>query len=205
MSGNLLIIAAPSGAGKTSLVRELIAADARLGLSISHTTRAPRPGEQDGVDYHFVDVPAFERLIASDALLEWANVHGNFYGTGRERVLSELAADRDVILEIDYQGARQVRQRFPDVCSIFILPPSRGTLLTRLRNRGQDSDAVIAKRMAAARTEMSFMQEFEYILINDRFDLALAELKTIVAAARLTTRVQCARHAPLITKLLDDA
>jgi guanylate kinase len=202
MSGNLIIIAAPSGAGKTSLVREIMRADPRLQLSISYTTRKPRPGEQDGVHYHFIDVPGFEKLIADQALLEWANVHGNFYGTGRARVVNELALDHDVILEIDYQGARQVRHSYPDACGIFILPPSVNTLLTRLKNRGQDSAEVIERRMAAAKNEMAHTDEFDYIVINDRFDQSIIELQTIVAAQRLSQRAQTLRHRALIDSLV---
>ncbi len=204
MSGTLFIIAAPSGAGKTSLVRELMRGDAKLKLSISFTTRGPRPGEVDGADYHFVSPDAFKAKIEASAFLEWALVHGNYYGTARAMVETELAADRDVILEIDWQGARQVRLSFPDAREIFILPPSRDTLKFRLENRAQDSAEVIAKRMRNAVEEMQHCSEFEFIVINDAFDNALNELKTIVAACRLSTRVQQRRHSALITKLLDE-
>ncbi len=202
MSGNLIIIAAPSGAGKTSLVREIMRTDPRLQLSISYTTRKPRPGEQDGVHYHFIEVPSFEKHIADQAFLEWANVHGNFYGTARQRVERELALDHDVILEIDYQGARQVRNSYADACGIFILPPSVNTLLTRLKNRGQDSAEVIDRRMAAAKNEMAHAEEFDYIVINDRFDQAIIELQTIIAAQRLSQRAQALRHRALIDSLV---
>jgi guanylate kinase len=204
MTGNLLIIAAPSGAGKTSLVRELMRGDAKLKLSISFTTRAPRPGEVNGQHYHFIDVESFKSKISDDAFLEWAEVHGNFYGTARSVVETELAADCDIILEIDWQGAQQVRKSFPHTRSIFVLPPSRDTLEFRLNNRGQDSAAVIAKRMRNAVEEMRHCDEFDFIVINDAFDVALAELKTVIAACRLAANVQQRRHAELITRLLDE-
>jgi guanylate kinase len=202
MSGTLFIVAAPSGAGKTSLVRELIRADAQLRLSVSFTTRSPRPGETDGRDYHFVTVAQFEGKIAAGDFLESAQVHGNYYGTARSMVATELAADRDVILEIDWQGARQVRLSFPDACSVFILPPSRETLQTRLNNRGQDSSEVIAKRMRNAVEEMRHCDEFDFIVINDAFDVALAELKTLISACRLLAKVQLARHSELVSRLV---
>jgi guanylate kinase len=202
MKGNLLIVAAPSGAGKTSLVRELLRADPKLCVSVSHTTRAPRPGEVNGQHYHFIDRSGFEALIAEDAFLEWAEVHGNFYGTSKAGVLTKLEAEFDVILEIDWQGARQIRSRFPQVKSIFVLPPSKETLLFRLQNRGQDSEAVIAKRIANAREEMAHCGEFDFIIINDQFDLALQQLKTIIQANRLSASVQVKREAALIEKLL---
>ena len=205
MSGTLFIIAAPSGAGKTSLVRELMRNDAKLRLSISFTTRSPRPGEMDGVDYNFIAADAFKAKIAENAFLEWALVHGNYYGTARAMVETELASDRDVILEIDWQGARQVRTTFPDAREIFILPPSRDTLKFRLENRGQDSAEVIAKRMRNAVEEMQHCGEFEFIVINDAFDTALHELKTIVAACRLSASVQQSRHSALIARLLDES
>ncbi len=205
MSGTLFIIAAPSGAGKTSLVRELMRSDSKLRLSISFTTRSPRPGEVHGADYHFISTDAFKAKIDAGAFLEWALVHGNYYGTARAMVETELASDRDVILEIDWQGARQVRISFPDAREIFILPPSRDTLKFRLENRGQDSSEVIAKRMRNAVEEMQHCGEFEFIVINDAFDIALQELKTIVAACRLSASVQQNRHSSLITRLLDES
>jgi len=202
MKGNLLVIAAPSGAGKTSLVHELLRADAKLRVSISHTTRVPRPGELNGLHYHFTDPLHFQAMLANAAFLESALVHGNYYGTSHARVMAELEAENDVILEIDWQGARQIRAVFPQVRSIFILPPSKETLLIRLRNRGQDSEAVIAKRVANACEEMSHCDEFDYIVINDRFDQALLELTTIIQACRLSSAIQQQRHAGLIAKLL---
>lgn len=203
MKGNLLVIAAPSGAGKTSLVQELLRADSKLRVSISHTTRAARPGEVNGQHYHFTNTEYFQAMLSQQAFFESALVHGNYYGTSRARVMAELEAENDVILEIDWQGAQQIRAAFPQVRSIFILPPSKQTLLTRLRNRGQDSEAVIAKRVANAREEMSHAHEFDYIVVNDRFDQALQELSTIIAACRLSSAIQQQRHAGLIAKLLD--
>ena len=202
MKGNLLVIAAPSGAGKTSLVQELLRADVKLRVSISHTTRAARPGEQNGKHYHFTNVDHFQKMLAEDAFFESALVHSNYYGTSHARVMEELEAENDVILEIDWQGARQIRSVFPQVRSIFILPPSKQTLLTRLRNRGQDSEAVIAKRVANACEEMSHCGEFDYIVVNDRFDQALLELTTIIHACRLSSAIQQQRHAGLSATLL---
>lgn len=200
--GNLFVIAAPSGAGKTSLVRALVDADARLQLSVSHTTRPPRPGEVDGEDYHFVDAAHFERLIADGRLLEHAMVHGNHYGTGRDQVEAAFAQERDVILEIDWQGARQIRDRFPACVSIFILPPSHHTLLERLQKRGQDSPEVIVRRIANARGEIAHATEFDYLIVNDQFDVALADLAAIVRAVRLSMRIQGPRQAGLLEQLL---
>lgn len=200
--GNLFVIAAPSGAGKTSLVRALVDADACLQLSVSHTTRAPRPGEIDGQHYHFTDAGHFESLIAGGRLLEHALVHGNHYGTGRDQVEAAFAQGRDLILEIDWQGARQIRERFPTCVTIFILPPSRDTLHQRLTKRGQDSAEVIARRIANARGEIEHATEFDYLLVNDRFDTALADLAAIVRAVRLSMRIQGPRQANLLRQLL---
>lgn len=201
--GNLFVIAAPSGAGKTSLVRALVDADAGLKVSVSHTTRAPRPGEVDGEHYHFTTPEHFRELIAADRLLEHAEVHGNYYGSARDQLEAAFAAGRDVILEIDWQGARQIRARFPSCVGIFILPPSRDSLLERLHHRGQDSAAVIAKRIANARDEMAHATEFDYLIINDRFEDALADLRAIIRAVRLSMRVQGPRQAPLLHQLLN--
>jgi guanylate kinase len=201
MSGTLFIVAAPSGAGKTSLVRELLRADSQLRLSISFTTRSARPGEVNGQHYHFVDIATFNAHIQAGAMLEHAEVHGNFYGTGRAVVEQELEQDHDVILEIDWQGARQVRERFVDTQGIFILPPSIDTLAFRLNNRGQDSTEVIAKRVRNAVEEMRHCAEFDFIVINDAFDMALVQLQTIIAACRLSSVVQRNRHRALIDKL----
>lgn len=202
--GNLFVIAAPSGAGKTSLVRALVEVDAGLQVSVSHTTRAPRPGEVDGEHYHFTTPAHFRELIAQERLLEHAEVHGNYYGSARDQLEAAFAAGRDVILEIDWQGARQIRERFPACVGIFILPPSRDALLERLRNRGQDSDAVIARRIANARGEMAHATEFNYLVVNDRFEDALADLRAIIRAVRLSMRVQGPRQAPLLQQLLSE-
>ncbi len=201
-AGNLFVIAAPSGAGKTSLVRALVASDSRLMVSVSHTTRQPRPGEVDGEHYHFTTVDSFRALIAGNRLLEHAEVHGNFYGTCRDQVDAAFAAGRDVILEIDWQGARQIRERFPACLLIFILPPSREALLERLKARGQDSPEVIARRIANARGEMAHAHEFDYLVVNDRFDDAHQDLACIVRGVRLSIRNQGPRQAALLAQLL---
>jgi guanylate kinase len=199
--GNLLIISAASGAGKTSLVKALLEKDAGLKLSISHTTRAPRPGEKNGVDYHFVDEPTFLEILSKGGFLESALVHGARYGTSQQLVNETLASGMDVILEIDWQGAEQVRLAYPDAVSIFILPPSIEVLAQRLKSRGQDSQAVIDKRLAAARAEMANLGSYDYVTINDNFETALEDIQAIVKAARLTTVSQLARHASLIRSL----
>ena len=200
-SGNLFIITAASGAGKTSLVKELLANDSQVKLSISHTTRAPRSGEQDGVHYHFVDDAQFMAILNVGGFLESADVHGAKYGTAQSGVDTALQAGDDVILEIDWQGAAQVRKLYPQSNSIFILPPSVETLEQRLNNRGQDSTQVIAKRVAAARAEMSHVVEFDYVTINDNFEVALQDLMAIIRANRLTAKMQLQRYANLIQKL----
>lgn len=201
MSGLLFIVAAPSGAGKTTLVRQLLASTAGIGLSISHTTRAPRPGEEDGREYHFIDVGRFKAMIEADDFLEWAEVHGNYYGTSKRWIEAERAAGRDVLLEIDWQGARQVRQIFPDAISLFILPPSLEALSLRLQGRGTDSPEVIARRLAAAREEMSHVGEFGYVIINDDLQTALADFSAVVRATRLRLETQRLRHAALFARL----
>ncbi|HEU0277292.1 MAG TPA: guanylate kinase [Rhodanobacteraceae bacterium] len=201
MSGHLFIVAAPSGAGKSTLVNALLERDAGLALSISHTTRAPRPGDVDGVQYHFVDRPTFERMVAGGDFLEHAEVFGNYYGTSRAAVVPTLTAGRDVLLEIDWQGAAQVRARIPCV-SIFILPPSRVELERRLRARGTDSAAVIARRLAASREEITHAGEFDCIVVNDDFTATVAALQAIVAAARAGRPLPAARHADLVAQLL---
>ncbi len=202
MAGTLFIIAAPSGAGKTSLVRALLEADESVVVSVSHTTRPRRESEEGGVHYHFVDEATFLRLIEEGAFLEHAQVFGNRYGTTREAVARELAGGRDVILEIDWQGARQVRALMPEAVSIFILPPSRAELEQRLRSRGQDSDCVIAARMHAAEDEMVHYDEFDYLVINADFDRALADLRAIVRAERLRLPRQRNRYRDAIAALL---
>lgn len=202
ISGNLFIITAASGAGKTSLVKALLEKDVRVRLSISHTTRQPRPSEKNGVDYHFVNEEAFLEILEAGGFLESAMVHNARYGTSEQAVNAALAAGDDVILEIDWQGAAQVRQLFPLAVSIFILPPSIETLAQRLKNRAQDSEAVIAERLAAAREEMRHLVEFDYVTINDRFDEALQDLIAIIQAQRLKTNIQLQRHRALIQTLV---
>ncbi len=199
--GNLFIITAASGAGKTSLVKALLAKDAQIQLSISHTTRLPRPLEQQGVHYHFVDDAAFLAMLEKGEFLESAHVHGARYGTSQAGVNAALASGHDVILEIDWQGAAQVREIYPNAISIFILPPSVETLAERLNNRGQDSAEVIAKRVAAAREEMRHLVEFDYVTINDDFDVALHDLLAIVRTQRLKMAAQVTRYQALIQKL----
>lgn len=202
MTGNLFIITAPSGAGKTSLVKSLLAADAQVQRSISYTTRPPRPGETDGVDYHFVDETRFLDMLSESAFLECAEVHGARYGTSQDQVNSVLRAGNDVVLEIDWQGAAQVRSLYPQAVSIFVLPPSRGELRQRLRARGQDSESVIARRFAAAHEEMSHVSEFDYVTINDEFDVALQDICAIVRAQRLKRDKQLRRYEFLLQELL---
>ncbi len=189
-SGLLLIVSAPSGAGKTSLVKALLECDPDLVLSISCTTRPPRFSEQDGVHYHFLDRATFEKELAQGAFLEYAEVFGQLYGTRIEDVNRTLASGRDLVLEIDWQGARQIRARFPEAISIFILPPSLEELERRLRNRGTDSPEVIARRMDQARAELAHWPEYDYLVVNDRFESALAALQAIVIAARHRTARQ---------------
>ncbi len=181
----LHVLSAPSGGGKTSLINALLKKDDRVSLSVSYTTRAPRPGEEDGVHYHFIDEQAFVELIEKNAFLEHAKVFGHRYGTGREAVNKKLQAGFDVLLDIDWQGARQVRKSFPSCCTIFILPPSLKVLRNRLTRRGQDSDEVIDRRMREARAEISHANEFDYLIINDYFDKALADLESIVRHQKL--------------------
>ncbi len=201
-TGTLYIVAAPSGAGKTSLVKSLVETTSDVVVSISHTTRPPRPGEQDGVHYHFIPLPSFETMIAQGAFLEHAQVFGNRYGTSRAAVLAKLQAGLDVILEIDWQGAQQVRKQLPDSPSIFILPPSRDALRQRLAGRGQDSPEVIERRMAAALDELSHYVEFDYLVINDQFETALTELSAIIIAQRQRRTAQLERHLELFHILL---
>ncbi|MDR9437943.1 MAG: guanylate kinase [Halomonas sp.] len=200
--GTLFIVSAPSGAGKTSLVRELIESLDGIQVSVSHTTRERREGEVDGVNYHFVDVPAFEAMIEHGDFFEYARVFDNYYGTSRRTVESMLAAGQDVILEIDWQGARQVRQQLPEAVSVFILPPSREELERRLASRGTDEHAVIARRMRDAVEEMSHHDEYDYLVVNDDFTTALRELQSLVIARRLTRERVSEHHAPLLAALL---
>jgi len=201
--GTLYIISAPSGAGKTSLVKALLERLSGVVVSVSHTTRAPRPGEQDGVDYHFINKVEFERLVESGEFLEHAQVFDNYYGTRRATVLERLEADEDVILEIDWQGARQVSEAFPQAVKIFILPPSREALQQRLMSRGQDSDQVISRRMADAINEMRPYEEYHYLIFNDEFDVALAELEALFRARRLRNDAQQRRYHSELKGLLE--
>ncbi len=194
MSGNLFVIAAPSGAGKTSLVRELLARDADLALSISFTTRAPRPGEQDSREYHFVDRTTFDAMLGRGEFLESAEVHGNHYGTSQKSIDEMLKRGKDVVLEIDWQGAQQIRRLYPQAITVFILPPSMQELERRLRSRGQDSELVILRRMANAAEEVSHADEFNYVIINNMFEEARQDLAAVVRAARLTLSQQSARN-----------
>ncbi len=201
MTGNLFIITAASGAGKTSLVKALLAADPQVKLSVSYTTRQPRPGEVDGVHYHFVDEPKFIEMLNRGEFLESAYVHGSRYGTAQSTVNQALESDQDIILEIDWQGAEQVRHLYPDAVSIFVLPPSIEELERRLHGRGQDSAEVISKRLAAAREEMSHVGEFDYVTINDKFEMALQDLLAIVRTQRLKRDKQLRRHDKMLQSL----
>jgi guanylate kinase len=198
MSGLLFIVSAPSGAGKTSLVRELLRADPGVGLSVSYTTRPARPGEQDGKDYHFVGREAFQKMIEQADFLESAQVHGNYYGTSERWVRDQLRMGKDIVLEIDWQGAQQVRQRIGGTISVFILPPSFGVLEQRLKSRAQDGTDVINTRLAAARDEIAHAGEFDYAIINDHFDTAVRHLCAVVQAARLRTATQLSRNPRLL-------
>lgn len=200
-TGNLFIVAAPSGAGKTSLVKALLESDPGIALSISYTTRPPRPGEVDGVHYHFVDKAAFERMLAQGDFLESAEVYGNFYGTSQSWIATERKTGRDILLEIDWQGAAQVRKLIPEAVGIFILPPSLPALEQRLSKRGQDSAEVVARRVAAAREDISHVGEFDYVIINDDFDTALADLLAAVRSQRLKVSAQLDRHGEMIASL----
>jgi guanylate kinase len=202
MRGTLYIVAAPSGAGKSSLVNACLARDPAIALSISFTSRAPRPGERHAEHYHFVSVDDFQRMVAAGDFFEHALVHGDWKGTARQSVEPQLAAGKDVLLEIDWQGARQVRDKVPEAVSVFILPPSRAALEQRMRARGQDSEQVIAQRLAAAREEMSHYDEFDYVIVNESFETAVVEMCSIFAASRLRREVQVARHGDLIAHLL---
>jgi guanylate kinase len=196
--GNLFVVVAPSGAGKTSLVGELLRHDANIRLSVSYTTRAPRLGEVDGREYHFIAREKFEEMIAAGDFLEHANVYGNYYGTSKRWIERELAGDHDVLLEIDWQGARQLRNLFSAMTGIFILPPSLAELRRRLEGRGKDAPETIDKRMAGAREDISHVLEFEYIIVNERFETALGELLAVVHATRVSRAQQAIRQKKLI-------
>ncbi len=196
-SGSLFIVAAPSGAGKSSLVGALLKQEPDIRLSISFTTRAPRPGEQHGREYFFASEQEFLEREAKGEFLEWARVHGNCYGTSRVVIEEQTRAGKDVLLEIDWQGAQQVRAQFPEAVGIFILPPSVAVLEQRLRSRGQDSEEVIARRVQAAAGEIAHAPEFDYVIINDSFETALSQLAAIARATRCRYRQQAARHGSL--------
>ena len=201
-SGCLFVLAAPSGGGKTSLVRALLERESGIRLSVSYTTRNPRPGEQDGIDYHFVDEARFMALKATGEFLEHAHVHGNWYATSAIWLRDEVQQGHDMLLEIDWQGARQVRQLMPEAVHIFILPPSLASLKERLEKRGQDAPEVIVRRLEAAREEMRHCGEFDYVIMNQDFARAVDDLSVIVRAARLTAARQQVRHAALLADLL---
>ena len=202
MRGTLYIVAAPSGAGKSSIVNAVLARDHNIRLSISFTSRPPRPGERHAEHYHFVSAEVFEAMVADGDFFEHARVHGDWKGTARQSVEPFLAQGNDVLLEIDWQGARQVRAKIPDAVSVFILPPSPAALEERMRKRGQDSEEVIQRRLAAAREEMSHYDEFDYVIVNEVFETAVAEMCSIFIASRLRRESQKMRHASLLDTLL---
>lgn len=200
--GTLYIISAPSGAGKTSLVQSLLTMLPDVVASVSHTTRPPRADEVDGRNYHFIDEAQYMRMVEGGEFLEHAKVFGNYYGTSRQHIQEQLLLGKDVVLEIDWQGARQIRQLMSDCMSIFVLPPSLQALASRLRNRGQDSDETIDRRMKEAVSEMTHYAEFDYIVINDDFDTALRELASIFTSNRMLLVHQQQRHGDLLAELL---
>lgn len=199
----LYVVSAPSGGGKTSLIRALLEGDSNIRLSVSCTTRAPRPGEVDGVDYHFVDKDTFRDMIARNEFLEYARVFDYCYGTGRQAVEQQLEAGYDVILDIDWQGARQIRKSFPACRTIFILPPSLEELHRRLAGRGQDSPETIERRMRDARTEISHWQEFDFVIVNDDFDAALADLRAIIRKGKPRRHLGEEKMGELLAHLLE--
>jgi guanylate kinase len=201
MSGNLFIISAPSGAGKTSLVTALLKLNKQISLSVSFTTRAPRPGEIDGVDYHFVTREKFTEMSRHGDFIESAEVYGNLYGTSQTWISQETSKGHDILLEIDWQGAAQVRSKFPISIGIFILPPSLAILEARLKGRNQDSAEIISKRLQAAREDISHLAEFDYVIINDKLDEALQQLNAVVVAAGVSRNRQLARQSELIYQL----
>jgi len=203
--GTLFIVAAPSGAGKSSIVNAALARDPRLCLSISFTSRQPRPGERHAEHYHFITTDEFQAMVAAGDFFEHALVHGDWKGTARQSVMPQLAAGKDVVLEIDWQGARQVRKVMPDSVSIFILPPSREELERRLRTRAADSAVTIARRLAESREEIAHVDDFDYVIVNDEFADALNDLRSIVTTRRLRREAQARRHAALIADLLKPA
>ena len=200
-SGSLFVVAAPSGAGKSTLVNALLAHEPSIKLSISTTTRAPRPGEVDGREYHFTTAEDFLKRADEGEFLEWAEVHGNYYGTSRLMVEEQMRVGTDILLEIDWQGARQVKKLFPKASGIFILPPSIAALEDRLKKRGQDEPHIIARRLLAAGGEIAHAPEFDYVIINEEFDVALSEMRAVVQATRLRFEQQAARNAALFIQL----
>ncbi len=199
--GKLIVISAPSGAGKTSLVKAILKNNPNIELSISFTTRLPRPGEVDGVDYRFISEKSFIKMQQQDIFLETAECHGAHYGTSKEIILKTIESGRDIILEIDWQGAFSIKTLYQEAISIFILPPSIKALEERLKNRGQDSKDTISKRLSAAKDEMSHLEKFDYVTINDDFDCALIELESIIMSETLKTNKQLHRHQALINEL----
>lgn len=202
MPGTLIIVAAPSGAGKTTLVRGVLEQDESISLSVSYTTRAPRPGEVNGREYNFIDIATFCTLRDRGEFLEWAEVHGNYYATSRVWIREQIAAGRDIMLEIDWQGAQQVRRVFPEAVCVFVLPPSIEALEARLRGRGTDSEEVIARRLLAAKGEMRHVGEFEYVILNNELSHAIDDLAAIARASRLRYAKQQAKH-PLYFDFLE--
>lgn len=200
--GQLYVFSAPSGAGKTSLLNALLEKDSGVALSVSHTTRAPRPGEENGRHYHFINTADFEKMVEQQAFLEHARVFDNYYGTANAAIGEQLARGLDVILEIDWQGARQVRKSRPDAITVFIIPPSVDELRKRLGARAQDSEAVVQRRMRDAVSEISHFDEFDYVVVNADFELALVEIQTIIGAERLRTRRQRGRYADALDRML---
>ncbi|MDR2207893.1 MAG: guanylate kinase [Azoarcus sp.] len=204
MPGTLITVTAPSGAGKTTLVRELLLRDPNLRLSVSYTTRTPRKGEENGREYHFVETERFLEMRDANQFVEWAEVHGNYYGTSRAWLTGQINEGHDVMLEIDWQGARQVRETFPGSVSVFVLPPSLNELESRLRNRGTDSEETIEQRLQAALGEMRHVQEFAYVIINGRLHVAIDELAVVVQAARLRYTNQHKRYPQYFSFLAQD-
>lgn len=202
MKGNLFVISSPSGAGKSSLISALLKKHDDMKVSVSHTTRAPRPGEENAVHYHFCDVDSFKALIAENGFYEWAEVFGNYYGTSKQAITEQLEQGIDVFLDIDWQGAQQMRKLVDNIVTIFILPPSKTELENRLNKRGQDSAEVIANRMAKAQSEMSHYDEYDFVLINDDFDVTLAQLESVVLAHRVRLENQQIKHQSLLNELL---
>lgn len=201
-AGSLFVVAAPSGAGKSSLVKALLEVDARLGVSVSHTTRAPRGQEQDGREYHFVSTPEFRAMVDAGDFVEWAEVHGNLYGTSRAAVNHRMSQGQDVVLEIDWQGALQIKQLFPDAVLVFILPPSWEELAQRLNRRGEDQPEVIAQRLHNARHEVAQARHFDFVIINALFETAVFDLKAIVHSQRLRYAV-LSKNKPAVFQALN--